>query len=365
MPGIVRSMLKTKKKQVFGKVIQVVGVILLLLAVSLYFIVKSLFSDDGKLASCTSAEVIFVSFLFLLFALILFFWDFISKKINFLIKKYGKTVYFNILLSLFVFILLFSVPEGFTRVRDRLVDSECLFSEFFPKLKDEMYIDHPYLIKVPRPNFSRLNIPHRNFNPTSFNFNSLGYRGKEFNLTKGKNIIRIVALGGSTTWGDGATNDSTTYPAILEEILNDKFETLTIEVINAGVPGYNSAESFINLVFRASKIEPDIVLVYHTHNDLKPATFPGCKGDYACWRGEKGKSNNKKWWEYSRFFTWLKGIDNKDLFEKESTIGQEGITEFKRNIINIHDFAESNGIDVVLSTSAKLSAKTFVPLSDK
>jgi lysophospholipase L1-like esterase len=41
-----------------------------------------------------------------------------------------------------------------------------------------------------------------------------------------------------------------------------------VEVINAGVCGYDSSESLINLIFRVLEIQPDLIIVYHGTNDV-------------------------------------------------------------------------------------------------
>ena len=73
-----------------------------------------------------------------------------------------------------------------------------------------------------------------------FSINALGFRGREIARRPSAGTLRIVALGGSTTFGVGATDDSRTYPAILEKYLNREStepKKSRYEVINAGIPG--------------------------------------------------------------------------------------------------------------------------------
>jgi len=53
-----------------------------------------------------------------------------------------------------------------------------------------------------------------------YKVNGLGFRGNEFTVKKPKGVIRIIALGGSTTLGLGS-RDPYTYPAQLERLLLD------------------------------------------------------------------------------------------------------------------------------------------------
>ena len=98
--------------------------------------------------------------------------------------------------------------------------------------------------------------------------NSLGYRGEEIVQPKPKGVFRIVALGGSTTYGEGVRNYKETYPYLLEKVLKKRFNYSNVEVINAGVGGYNSWESLINLQFRVLDLNPDMIIIYHGTNDV-------------------------------------------------------------------------------------------------
>lgn len=40
-------------------------------------------------------------------------------------------------------------------------------------------------------------------------------------------------------------------------------------MINAGVPGFDTAQSISNLALRVMPFDPDLVIIYHAHNDLK------------------------------------------------------------------------------------------------
>ena len=86
--------------------------------------------------------------------------------------------------------------------------------------------------------------------------NSLGLRNKELRDLEGQ--VRILALGDSRTFGEGADNDST-WPALLETKLND-YKPGHFEVINAGVSGYNSFQGLRYLETRGIKLNPNLVI---------------------------------------------------------------------------------------------------------
>lgn len=121
---------------------------------------------------------------------------------------------------------------------------------------------HPYLTYVLTPSFRKEGVSH----------NSLGYRGPEIAVPKAAGAIRIFCLGGSSTYGVGASSNLFTWPAQLQLALARSNPTAVIEVVNAGVPGYTSFESLIELELRGVDLSPDIVVVYQGFNDLRAAT---------------------------------------------------------------------------------------------
>ncbi len=111
------------------------------------------------------------------------------------------------------------------------------------------------------------------YNGRSVTINSLGLRGAEVMQPKPPGVFRVIVTGGSTTFGFGASSDSATIPAYLEQILRQQ-TGLKVEVINAGVPGYDSAQELVQLELRLLQLQPDMVIVYDGANDLFDATLP-------------------------------------------------------------------------------------------
>jgi len=109
--------------------------------------------------------------------------------------------------------------------------------------------------------------------------NSLGFRGEEISLAKPEGVYRILAVGGSTTFGVYLPWNET-YPYYLQEVLRARFGTDAIEVINAGLTGSTAAESFHRLPTQLLPTDPDMVVVYHAFNDLLPRVFNGYEDDY-------------------------------------------------------------------------------------
>jgi lysophospholipase L1-like esterase len=88
-------------------------------------------------------------------------------------------------------------------------------------------------------------------------------------VSKPKGRIRIAFLGGSSTAGTGVLlPDRATWPYQTWLKLKEKFPKADIEMINAGVNGYTSFESYGRLWSQVRFFDPDIVIVYHAWNEM-------------------------------------------------------------------------------------------------
>ena len=101
--------------------------------------------------------------------------------------------------------------------------------------------------------------------------NSHGFRGDEFEKEKPDNIFRIFAVGGSTTWGTGAA-DNETWPAHLQQIINEEIIGKNIEVMNFGLSGATT-ESYYELIKnKITSLDPDLIIMYDGLNDSHHTT---------------------------------------------------------------------------------------------
>jgi lysophospholipase L1-like esterase len=131
-----------------------------------------------------------------------------------------------------------------------------LFTSINPK--EFAWTPHQYLVYYPTPNYRKGQTFH----------NSLGYRNDEFSLEKPRGVYRIVALGGSSTYDVSIEDNKKIFTEQLEKLLTEQYGYQNVEVINAGVPGYNSWEILINLEFRVLDLDPDLVIIYEGTNDV-------------------------------------------------------------------------------------------------
>ncbi|MDX1578650.1 MAG: GDSL-type esterase/lipase family protein, partial [Gemmatimonadota bacterium] len=103
--------------------------------------------------------------------------------------------------------------------------------------------------------------------PTPVRINQAGLRGADFSPEKPEGTVRIVALGGSSTFGF-YSRDEHTYPARLDRAFAERAcPRPPVEVINAGVPHAKSHNLAAMLRGEVVDYEPDVILIYTGYND--------------------------------------------------------------------------------------------------
>lgn len=98
--------------------------------------------------------------------------------------------------------------------------------------------------------------------------NSHGFRDREYPLVPSSGTVRILCLGDSLTFGDGVAVEDT-YPKRLEAILGEHGER-KVEVINTGVPSYDTWQEITFFESKGAKFEPRIVVLGFYGNDIVP-----------------------------------------------------------------------------------------------
>lgn len=113
---------------------------------------------------------------------------------------------------------------------------------------------------------------------------------------------RILVIGDSFTVGDQVSVDST-YPGVLQRLLDEHYGPGRFEVVNAGFPSYGTVHEARYLAKFGRRFEPDLVVLGMTPNDLLENTAPGrviayegalirssAKDQYPVWR------ERRQWW---------------------------------------------------------------------
>ncbi len=151
--------------------------------------------------------------------------------------------------------VVFGTAEAVGRILPHFTDYRYRF------LNEKIFISSPYLEIIPRPGASV------KMGPIKCKINKLGFRGPGISIRKTPGTLRIVCLGGSTTFGMYHLVDgSQAYPGHLQRLL-DALD-FKAEVVNGGVPGYSTLTTIVNIITRIRCLEPGVVVVMHNTNDL-------------------------------------------------------------------------------------------------
>ena len=125
----------------------------------------------------------------------------------------------------------------------------------------------PLLITELRSNYSQMfdgsvvRLPRA----VNVSINADGFRGRNYNETKSIKTKRIVVIGDSVAFGQGV-EENETFSAVLEKMLN-RNSSMTYEVLNMAVPGYNTEQEVEMLYKKGLKYSPDLVIVAYHLND--------------------------------------------------------------------------------------------------
>ncbi len=96
---------------------------------------------------------------------------------------------------------------------------------------------------------------------------SHGFRSPEPRAAKDTTGLRVLCLGDSQTFGNG-TDQAETWPMRLEARLLALLPGRTVEVLNGGAQGYDTAQETGLLARLAPRLEPDVVVIGFYLNDL-------------------------------------------------------------------------------------------------
>ena len=175
-------------------------------------------------------------------------------------------VFYILLIIIFIFVL-----EGILRVYFYF-EVNCAFmnSDVYPKLsyfqKKQICHDFYYIdSKHPRVSLAHF-IPNQH--TSTLNINNFGFRGPDISYEKPADTFRIFMIGGSTTYGAGASSDSTTIAGFLQQYFEQEDLPKKIQVINAGKSSFFSLSETQLVKSKLLEFEPDLFIVYDGFNDL-------------------------------------------------------------------------------------------------
>lgn len=137
-------------------------------------------------------------------------------------------------------------------------------------------IGQPYLLYAPAPGYRS----GRNYH------NEQGFRGRPVPMTPAPGVVRVLCLGGSTTYGTSVEAPEEAYPARLEAILQSRMPegVKGVEVLNAGLEYATTAELLTHYHFKFHYFRPHLVVINTGGNDAMPAQTTNYHPDYSHWR---------------------------------------------------------------------------------
>jgi len=95
--------------------------------------------------------------------------------------------------------------------------------------------------------------------------NSLGVRDREPELPKPPGRFRILLLGDSMVFGQGVAQQD-----MVGEVVRNELSAPDLDLLSAGVPGWNTLSEEQFLAKNQSVIDPDLVLLLYVENDNEP-----------------------------------------------------------------------------------------------
>ena len=225
------------------------------------------------------------------------------------------------------------------------------------------YVPHPYLSYALNPLYRSQDGLNRH--------NSLGFRGDELALAKAPGVYRIVCVGGSTVYDTEIEDHRASFPAQLEACLRERGRP-EVEVVNGGVGGYTSFETLIDLALRVLEVGPDLLVIYHSTNDVHARLVPPevFRSDNTGYRHEWW--TREAWWDRSLVLRWLGvqwGFSPRNTLEQHckvlhdeerdlaACIEHNDARYFARNTAEMIALARQRGAAVMLTSFASSPAR--------
>jgi lysophospholipase L1-like esterase len=192
--------------------------------------------------------------------------------------------------------------------------------------------------------------------------------------------LRIVCIGGSTTYGVAVRDNADTYPARLEVALKESPlpDWSAAEVYNLGVGGYTTAEMLPLFHFYALPLEPDVVLIHCAINDVAPRFYDHFQCDYSHfrtpWRGPEATWVERLFYRsYAVLWAgwklgWIEPLTLQSRTQRPlpppgialDNLQRNTPACFRRNLEAIVALAKARGVRVWLITQAYLEHDDFL-----
>lgn len=150
--------------------------------------------------------------------------------------------------------------------------------------------------------------------------NSIGFRDREFSLKKEEDAFRIAVIGDSFTFG--IVEKADVFPKVLERELTDGGFPFPIEVMNCGVPAYNTHQEIGHYKKFVAQFSPDLVILgFFIGGDIlengEPTWFRVVDGELTDPQDAPGRLARMFFWSHA--YRLLRGFFSSQVHAQEGT----------------------------------------------
>jgi hypothetical protein len=216
-------------------------------------------------------------------------------------------------------------------------------------------------------------LPHQVFKTADgyeVRINKDGFRGSDYPYEKPPGTLRIVVLGGSSSFCYHAEGEESTWPKVLESRLRERLD-IPVEVVNLALPGFSAFSSKFNYLCYGRAFHPDAILVYHTWNNMQ--AFRAVEKRPYHYRHPLG---NKPLWQRiaratqigrrGRHFLWtaqgrhLEGHLKEVLPGASRPVHPKALAWDRKNYEDLVLLAKSDGVLPILASQASLACEDSI-----
>jgi len=212
---------------------------------------------------------------------------------------------------------------------------------------DSLWRDDPLTgVRVPRPGASMGNIE----------INALGFRGPELEAEKAPGLVRVLFMGGSTTYDPRAAGNGAAWPHRVVEELRAELPEMRFDYINGGLPAITVADCEALYEAHFAPLAPDLVLIGAGPYDLNCAVR-----EAAAEQGLEGSAleMGPDWIARSELLSWLYKNAHVRRLQRDALNAEDVLQVDTAALVEpfIADLAElsrrcaASGARVVLSTA--------------
>lgn len=159
----------------------------------------------------------------------------------------------------------------------------------------------------------------------TISINSLGFRGPPLTQKKPAGTLRIAFVGASTMFCAEVSGNDMTWPHLVTAAVQKEYPEVSVDYINAAVPGYTVKTSLLNFQRRVAPLHPDVTIIYHATNDLswETRTLAEEQGIY------QGHEKDRNSWLADHSQLWYLVMKNLHIKEAQSnTVNDRQRLEF-------------------------------------